>query len=205
MLSGLRNNVRPIGRWIAQPFVRANISPNAITLAAIPLSTAAAFCTTQDFFTAALVLAVPSVLLDFLDGAVARASNKVSAFGNHLEAVVDRYVEGALLVGLSVHFPVLATSCLTLSMLVSYIKARVGLVISSDNSDWPGVGDRADRMVLLCLAMLFQARGSIWACQFTLVTLLLLAAVGCVQRILHSKTLIAKAEQEGQLIDQGGA
>jgi phosphatidylglycerophosphate synthase len=201
VLSSLRQRVRPVGRWIAGPFVRANISPNAITLAAIPLSTAAAFCTANSFFLLGFGLAVPAMLLDFLDGAVARASKKQTAFGNHLEAVVDRYVEGALLAGLSVHFPILATACLTLSMLVSYIKARVGLVIQADNSDWPGVGDRADRMVLLAFALLSQALGSHLGCERILVFLLIIAGFGCVQRVFHSKRLIERAEEMGELLN----
>jgi phosphatidylglycerophosphate synthase len=195
VLSSLRQKVQPIGRFAALPFVRAGISPNAITLAAVPLSTSAAIAVVQGNYVLAFCLALPSVLLDFLDGAVARASGRVSAYGNHLEAVVDRYVEAALLAGLSAHFPVLAAAALGLSMLVSYIKARVGLVIASDNSDWPGVGDRADRMVLLLVALLFLAYGMPkWAC-LSLITLTGIAAIGSVQRLKHSRLLIEQAEK----------
>ena len=197
MLSSLRQIVRPVGSLVAKPFVAAGISPNAITLAAIPLSTLAAFATVQGYFFAAFWLALPSVLLDFLDGAVARASGQESDYGNHLEAVVDRYVEAALLVGLSFHFPILATTALGLSMLVSYIKARVGLVIASDNSDWPGVGDRADRVLLLLIAILLPAYGQRFWSLVTLLTLIAVAAVGCVQRMQHSKVLIERAAENG--------
>lgn len=197
MLSSLRQRVQPVGRLIARPFVAAGIGPNAITLAAIPLSTLAALALTQSYFSLAFWLALPSVLLDFLDGAVARASGKSSDYGNHLEAVVDRYVEAALLAGLAAHYPVLATSALGFSMLVSYIKARVGLVIASDNSDWPGVGDRADRMVLLLLCIFLMARGYPgWGC-FSLVCLTAIAAVGAVQRLNHSRVLIERASGSG--------
>lgn len=186
-----------MGGLVAKPFVAAGISPNAITLAAIPLSTLAALATVWGYFFLAFWLALPSVLLDFLDGAVARASGQESDYGNHLEAVVDRYVEAALLAGLAYHFPVLATGALGLSMLVSYIKARVGLVISSDNSDWPGVGDRADRVLLLLVSILFLAYGHrIWSLA-TLLLLTAVAAVGCVQRMKHSKFLIEQAEKNG--------
>ena len=126
---------------------------------------------------------------------MARASGQVSDYGNHLEAVVDRYVEAALLAGLSAHFPVLATAALGFSMLVSYIKARVALVIASDNSDWPGVGDRADRMVLLLLALLFLACGMPQPSVLSLVALTVIAAVGSAQRLKHSKLLIERAEK----------
>ncbi|MFA5505725.1 MAG: CDP-alcohol phosphatidyltransferase family protein [Vulcanimicrobiota bacterium] len=198
MLSSLRRKVQPIGRLVARPFVLAGISPNAITLAAVPLSTLAGLALAKGYFFPALALAVPAVLLDFLDGAVARASGQVSDYGNHLEAVVDRYVEAALLAGLSAHFPVLATAALGFSMLVSYIKARVGLVIASDNSDWPGVGGRADRMLLLLLVLLFLAYGYQTAGLFSLGLLTAVAAVGSFQRLRHSKLLIEEAATGGE-------
>lgn len=179
----------------------AGISPNIITLTAIPLSTLSALFTAQGYFTAGLALAVPALFLDFLDGAVARASGRETPFGNHLEAVVDRYVEGALLVGLSAHFPLLATSALTFSVLVSYIKARVGLVVLSDNRDWPGVGDRADRVMVVLATLLCLVYGNFALAQASLVFLTLLAAIGTVQRTLHSKQLIEQAQEEGRLLE----
>lgn len=200
MLSSLRQTVRPVGELVARPFVRAGISANAITLAAIPLSTLAGLFIAKGFFAAGFWLALPTILLDFLDGAVARASKSESLFGNHLEAVVDRYVEGAILVGLAVHYPLLAGSALTFSVLVSYIKARVGLVIVSDNSDWPGIGDRTDRMILLLVALQLLAQERVWLGQLGLLALVVVALVGTVQRMLHSKRLIEEAQAKGQTL-----
>ena len=200
MLSSLRQTVRPVGELVARPFVRAGISANAITLAAIPLSTLAGLFIAKGFFAVGFWLALPTILLDFLDGAVARASKSESLFGNHLEAVVDRYVEGAILVGLAVHYPLLAGSALTFSVLVSYIKARVGLVIVSDNSDWPGIGDRTDRMILLLVALQLLAQERVWLGQLGLLALVVVALVGTVQRMLHSKRLIEEAQAKGQTL-----
>ena len=200
MLSSLRQSLRPLGRIVAKPFVMLGVSPNLITLAAIPLSSLSAVFTAQGCFVGGFALAVPALFLDFLDGAVARASGRETPFGNHLEAVVDRYVEGALLVGLSVHFPLLATSALTFSVLVSYIKARVGLVVLSDNRDWPGVGDRADRVTVVLITLLCLAYDKPALAQASLVFLTLVAAIGSVQRILHSKRLIEQAQEEGRLL-----
>lgn len=196
MLSLLRESVRPIGKAVAKPFVKAGISPNAITLTAVPLSTLAAFAIAKSFFWPAFFLSLISVLLDFLDGAVARASGQVSDYGNHLEAVIDRYVEAALLAGLAAHYPVLATVALGFSVLVSYIKARVGLVIKSDNSDWPGVGDRTDRVLLILLCILFLAYQHPVYAHTSLWCLTGIAAVGSIQRLNHSRLLIEAQENE---------
>lgn len=204
MLSSLRQTVRPVGEFVAKPFVKAGISANTITLAAIPLSTLAAVLIAKGYFYLAFCLAVPTILLDFLDGAVARASKSESLYGNHLEAVVDRFVEGAILVGLSVHYPILSTTALTFSVLVSYIKARVGLVIISDNSDWPGIGDRTDRMILLLLALFLLSHGHSGYGQAALAALTLVALVGSVQRLKHSKNLIEEAQRTGQTLSDGG-
>lgn len=191
-----------MGRLVAQPFVKLGVSPNTLTLLAVPLSAGAAFSVAVGQFQLGLVLAVPSVLLDFLDGAVARAGKQETAFGNHLEAVVDRFVEGALLVGLAVYYPVLAATALTFSTLVSYIKARVGLVMLADNRDWPGVGDRADRLVLVLLGLWGLAAGYPVLCKISLLVLCLMAGWGAYQRLLHSKNLLLEAENEGRLLSQ---
>lgn len=204
MLSKLRGVVRPVQNGLAAPFVKANMSPSAVTLLAVPLSLASAGLCYLGFFKASLFLALLAFCMDFIDGAVARLSGRSSPFGNQLDAVVDRLVEGFILVGLAVYYPVLAALGLTFSTTISYIKARVGLVVISTNDDWPGLGDRSDRVALML--------GALWAlgystelvgsqlAPFFLVALLLVSGIGCCQRLLHAQKVIESAEKEGRLL-----
>jgi len=176
---------------MARPLVALGVHPNWITLAAIPLSTASAWVLYQGEGRWALLLALLAAAMDFLDGEVARLQNRTTAFGNYLEAVVDRWVDGILLVGFIPTYPLAAGLGLILSSLVSYSKARLGLVMPTDNSDWPGWGDRSDRMILLLGAVAFGP-ASLWS-RLLLWILVLISLVGCVQRVQHARRQIDQA------------
>lgn len=184
----------PVQNALAAPFVRLGVAPSQLTLCAIPLSFGAALLCVGECWLWAFAFAVLAVSMDFLDGAVARVAGKATPYGNFLDAVTDRLVEGFLLCGLAYHYPLPATLALTLSLSVSYIKARAGLVVISDNRDWPGVGDRADRVALILLALWVQSQGFGHGAVLILWALVLLAGTGCVQRIRFAKTLIESSQ-----------
>lgn len=204
MLGRLRTMVAPLRRALAAPLVRAGIPPDMLTLAAIPLSAGAAAAIVTRHPLLGFMLACLAVLADLVDGEVARITRRTSPFGNCLDAVVDRLVEGMLLVALAPTAPMAASSALLGCVLVSYIKARTGLVIVSDNRDWPGVGDRSDRMVLILLAVLMST--SAWrpwnrpAVEVILWVLVALCAVACLQRLVHAHHLVRQAESSGGLL-----
>ena len=191
MISQLREPTRPLRVALAQPLVRLGVHPNWITLAAIPLSTAAALVLARGCGKWALFLALAAAAMDFLDGEVARQQGRATAFGNYLEALVDRWVDGVLLLGFLPTFPLAAGLGIILSSLVSYSKARLGLVIATDNSDWPGVGDRSDRMLLLLCAV-GLGPASAWS-GMLLWVLVVISLIGCLQRVQHARRQIEQA------------
>lgn len=176
---------------MATPLVRWGVHPNSITLAAIPLSAAAALCTTNNWNRLALALALAAAFMDFLDGEVARIRSMASAYGNYLEAVVDRVVDGLLLMGFLHSHTLAAGLALMMGNLVSYSKARLGLVMHVDNSDWPGWGDRSDRIVVLLLAVAFGPTSAFTT--FFLWLLVAMSVTGCVQRVRHARERIERA------------
>jgi len=191
MISQLREPTRPIRVALAKPFVRLGIHPNWITLAAIPLSTAAAWVLSQGNGRWALFLALAAAAMDFLDGEVARLQNRPTGFGNYLEALVDRWVDGILLMGFLPFYALPAGLAIILSSLVSYSKARLGLVMATDNRDWPGWGDRSDRLILILCAMGLGPQ-SAW-CGLLLWILVIVSLVGCLQRVQHARRQIEQA------------
>lgn len=123
-------------------------------------------------------------LFDALDGAVARESNRMSAFGAFLDSTLDRLSEAAVFVGIIFHLSVvgspyetlLAGTAMTFSLGTSYTRARAeGLGLDCE----VGLLERAGRVVILSFASIagFVTLG------------LALVAVGAlittVQRILH--------------------
>ena len=191
MISQLREPIRPLRVALAKPLVRLGVHPNWITLAAIPLSTAAAVVLARGCGKWALFLALAAAAMDFLDGEVARLQGRATAFGNYLEALVDRWVDGVLLLGFLPSYPLAAGLAIILSSLVSYTKARLGLVMTTDNSDWPGVGDRSDRLVLLLTAVALGPSSS-WS-GMLLWVLVGVSLVGCLQRVRHARLQIEQA------------
>lgn len=199
MLGNYRSAFKPLKTWLAEPLARTGVSPDIVTLSGIPLSLAAGTLLLMGRPLEALPLAFVSSLTDLVDGEVARLQGRQSHFGNYLEAVVDRVVESILLIALTVLFPLPGAVALAASLIISFTKPRVGLVIITDNHDWPGLGDHSDRMVLivaaygLCAFALFSPAVLLWL-------LALMAGTGAYKRVLYARDLVEKAEHEGQLL-----
>jgi phosphatidylglycerophosphate synthase len=161
--------------------------PAFYTLLGLVLALVAAY-TYQDSPLQAALWGTAASLTDFVDGAVARAQNKTSAWGNYLEAIVDRLVELILLLAMSGLGPVTSWA-IAACMLISYAKPRAALVTPLDNHDWPGIGDHADRMVILLLSMAAaQFSGSL--AQAGLALLTGVALVGALQRLRYAYQII---------------
>jgi CDP-diacylglycerol--glycerol-3-phosphate 3-phosphatidyltransferase len=149
--------------WGTGPILRASIalglSPvfyNVLGLL-FGLASLAAFATGRLAAGGALVLA--SGLADALDGQVARALGVASKAGAFLDSTLDRFVEFASFIGLSIFYraglPVAAVVvALGGSMLVSYTRARgesLGVLCKE------GLMQRAERMLLLGLGGILDA------------------------------------------------
>ncbi len=142
-------------------------------------------------------------MVDFFDGSFAEAKNQKSFFGNYFDAVVDKIVEAFIYFGLAFNYPLLAFLCFSTTMLVSYAKPRVALVIETDNHDWPAIGERADRLILLLGGLLvveFIQFYSFDLIQIILGLIVLVNSIGFIQRITYAKNLIKKAEKTGKIL-----
>lgn len=146
--------------WLTAPavglLVKSGISPNAITATSAVLATGAAVAVASGHMGLGGWLFALSGLCDFLDGRVARATSRSSARGALLDSVLDRYVEGALFVGLAWFYRgswllLCVGAALVGSLLVSYVRARgEGLGVRFRNV---GMVQRPERVVLLTLAL----------------------------------------------------
>jgi archaetidylinositol phosphate synthase len=101
------------------------------------------------------LLVVLAGFFDVLDGAVARATGKISARGAFLDSTLDRVSEvliflGVLLGNYTVPFFVLLA--LALSLLVSYTRAKGDAL--GVNLAGIGVGERSERFVVLIVTSL---------------------------------------------------
>ena len=153
------NNYRAgIGKAIAptgQALVRMGVTADVITVIGTVGATASAlvFFPRGMWFTGAFLVWM-FVMLDMIDGAVARASGKSSKFGALLDSSCDRVADAAIFGGLAWYFArhdkpsllLAALLCLVLGSLTSYIRARAeGLGMTAS----VGFAERAERLIIV--------------------------------------------------------
>jgi archaetidylinositol phosphate synthase len=101
------------------------------------------------------LLILGSGFFDIVDGAVARATNRVSKAGAFLDSTLDRAAEVAIFGGIllgSYTSPLVVLLSLSFSLLVSYTRAKgdsLGVSLSG-----VGIGERSERLVVLAVASL---------------------------------------------------
>ena len=114
-----------MARYFEEPAARVlhrlKLTPNAVTVLGLLVTAVAAYLASRgEFLYAGVVLLVASVM-DMLDGALARLTNKAGPFGAALDSVADRLGEAVLLVGLVVFYLDLADEA---GVLLSELLAR---------------------------------------------------------------------------------
>jgi len=203
MLGQIRKDIKPLLRRIAKIISVIPLTANQFTFLAIPLSGVAAYFLATENYLYGLIFIIFSILIDLLDGSFAEAKKQKSFFGNYLDALVDKMVEAIIYFGLAFNYPLLAFLCFSTTMLNSYAKPRVALVIETDNHDWPAIGDRADRLLLLIIGLLianFITIQNIDIVQITLGIITIITFFGFIQRILYAKKLIKTALREDKIL-----
>jgi CDP-diacylglycerol---glycerol-3-phosphate 3-phosphatidyltransferase len=183
----LSSKARDTFRHVTEPaghaLAKAGITANGLTAIGLAgsLGAGALVATGRPVLGGAVSLL--SGLPDMLDGAVAKASGRVSRKGAFLDSVVDRLSDAAVLSGV-IWFALvrdlgvmamLAAVVLGLSLIVSYIKARAESLGFACNV---GIAERPERVIVLGLALLLgHAEAGLWV-------LVAGTAITVVQRIL---------------------
>jgi CDP-diacylglycerol--glycerol-3-phosphate 3-phosphatidyltransferase len=188
-------SARPAVAKVIGPLVdrlaRAGVTPDAITILGTvgAVGGAVGLIATGHLFWGAFTVTV-FVLLDMLDGALARARGGGSVFGAVLDSTGDRAADAAIFGALVWWFSgagdnrllvLLALLCLVLGVLTSYIKARAeGVGLSAD----VGVVERTERLILVLVGTGFTGLGIPYALHVALWVLLVGSAVTVGQRFL---------------------
>lgn len=143
---------------IAKFLIAMRFSPNIITFVGFAISCVAAFLFAEGLFGYAGWTMILGATFDMFDGKVARMTNQVSRSGAYYDSVMDRFGEGAVMLGLVAYFRYswvlyFIVAGLIGSMLVSYTRARgegVGVVCKK------GPMQRPERIVYLGVASILQ-------------------------------------------------
>ena len=108
------------------------VRPDTLTILGWTLSVGSAVLFGLGYARVAGLVMLLGGLFDALDGAVARESNRMSAFGAFLDSTLDRLSEAAIFVGIIFFYAaaarpfeaLLAGVAMTFSLLTSYARAR---------------------------------------------------------------------------------
>ena len=192
MISG---SARPLVAKIVAPMIgqlaRWGVTPDAITITGtVGAVVSAVFLIGTGHLWWGAVAVTFFVLLDMLDGALARARGGGSVFGAVLDSTGDRAADTAIFAALVWWFSgtgdnrllvLLALLCLVLGVLTSYIKARAeGVGLACD----VGVAERTERLILVLLGTGLNGLGIPYALHVALWVLLVVSAITVGQRFL---------------------
>jgi len=172
--------------------VRVPLSPNVLTLLAVLVMAAAAVEVMQSNFMLAAALVILSGFIDVLDGTVAKAKNKTTAFGAFADRVGDRISDALIFgsivlagfvqlwLGLVVLVLVLLGSYAS-ACLEAFSKTRIGEAFSM----------RAVRLLLVVVGLLLASYTRLLSyMEYIFAIIAVLAIAALVQRLWVSYKLI---------------
>jgi archaetidylinositol phosphate synthase len=182
VLSNLRDPFRPQLQAIAKLFAATRLPPGFWTALGLVFAFAAAFVYGWHGESALVIggiLLLVSGFFDLVDGEVARFTKRDSKRGAFLDSMADRIAEIAVFRGILVGgfaAPYLVFLAITLSLLVSYARARADSI--GVRLEGIGVGERADRLLVVAVV------GMLGFMEIAMIVVGVLAGITVVQRIL---------------------
>lgn len=196
-----RASVSRVTDPVGAVLVRVGLTPNGMTF----IGTAGAVGFALWLFPAGHLLAGTLVvwgfvMLDLLDGAMARAQGGGTKFGGVLDSVCDRIADGALMAAIAWYaFEVAASRwlgaaaliCLVLGQVISYIKARAEASGLSANV---GLVERAERLIIALVGTGLTGLGVPYAVDVALWLLVAGSAITVGQRLVAVRQSAAAAE-----------
>ncbi len=99
MLSENREKFKKIEIKTGEFFSKLGLTPNQYTLISLFFAILALYFLIDIDLILALIFFLLATLLDFIDGAVARFTQRETKKGAYLDTICDRYVEGIILLG----------------------------------------------------------------------------------------------------------
>ena len=179
---GYTTGARTLASRSVSGLTRTRVTPNALTVTGVSLCLIAALIVPFEnrnqllfYWLGAAVFVVGSVL-DILDGALARAGGKSTAFGAFLDSTTDRVGEGAMLAAIALIFArdgndtavVFTIFGVAGSFLVPYVRAKAEALGLRGNV---GLGSRAERVVVITAGLVLAPWGLLpWAIYLLAVT-----------------------------------
>ena len=221
----LRARVRGLMTPVAVGLGRLGLSPNALTVIGFLIAIVAAGAAAAQAWLLAGLLVVFGGVFDLFDGALARATNRVSSLGAFMDSVFDRWGEGVVYVGIPIgcladDFDLgafLAAAAMASAFMVSYTRAKAESLGFTPGTGMANVGlaPREVRIAILTAGLLVAgAMGGVvpedpgalmyvpaymsygrWPLAIALGLIAVLATITTIQRIVHTVNQASKQAQ----------
>ncbi|WP_246012257.1 phosphatidylinositol phosphate synthase [Myceligenerans xiligouense] len=191
---------------VARVLLRFGVTPDAVTVAGTVVVTALALTLLPlgHLLLGGLLIGF-FVLLDSLDGVLARLSGQASRWGAFLDSTLDRVSDGAVFAGITLYFVLhpdvpyatwgaaAALACLALGGIVPYVRARAEAVGATAKN---GFAERPDRLAIGIGPLAFTDAGLPMVAATTALTILAVAsAVTVGQRMSTVRRQLVKVPQ----------
>jgi CDP-diacylglycerol--glycerol-3-phosphate 3-phosphatidyltransferase len=176
--------IEPIARFLGS----LGLTPNAVTVLGFFLTAAVAGVLASGRLFLAGILLAATLAFDAVDGTLARVMGQTTKFGAFLDSTLDRWAEVVIYIAITWVYlqtnddlgAILAVVALSMSLLVSYTRARaegVGLQCKE------GIFTRFERLVVLIAGLLFGLL------TWSLAIIAVLAGITAIQRILVTRRM----------------
>jgi phosphatidylglycerophosphate synthase len=219
-----RAKVRGLMTPVAVGLGKLGLTPNALTVIGFGIACVAALLAGWQQWLAAGLLVVFGGVFDLFDGALARATNRVSNLGAFMDSVFDRWGEGVVYVGIIAGSlaggfaagAILGGAAMTSAFMVSYTRAKSESLGFTPGSGMANVGlaPREVRIAILTVGLVLTGwMGGVllddggqmvlldawsagrWPLAITLGLITILATLTTIQRIVH--TIRQSQQQQG--------
>ena len=190
VLNNLRKSLRPALEKVGKGFAATGLSPNFWTVVGliIALASAVVYGMGMEFgLIIGGILLLVSGFFDMVDGQVARVTGKTSKKGEYLDSMFDKISEVAIFLGILVGGyaePYLVLLAITLSLLVSYARAKSDLI--NIKLQGIGIGERAERLLVIAII------GIIGFMDYAVIIVIIIAGITLIQRMIYTTKNIAE-------------
>jgi archaetidylinositol phosphate synthase len=193
VLNKLRQAMNPGLNRIGSLFASTGMSPGFWTALSLILAASSGLTYMSAVFLgsnwylssmAGSILLLISGFFDLVDGCVARVTKQTSKKGAYLDSVFDKISESIIFIGLAIGGlanPVISLIALSISLLVSYTRAKsevVGVELKG-----VGIGERAERLLLIGILGLIPLEGIL---QGAVILVCILAGITLIQRMYYT-------------------
>ena len=203
---GYTDGTRKLASRSIMRLAGTRVTPNALTSGGVLLCATAAVLISFEsrspflFYWLAAAFFVVGSILDILDGALARVSDRATSFGEFLDSISDRVSEGFVLAAIALVFSragdnvgvVFCVAAVAGSFLVPYARAKAELIgLKGD----VGIGSRPERVVVVSAGLVLAPLGV--PLQWFIYLLAATAWITVVQRVLSVRRQLLRKEADG--------